>query len=73
MTLPAVDEEPDGWRSDLHCLAGYPRYVTRIRTAKPIWTDAIVKAEGVQAELEGAHVKRSMGAVMILTGGRLSE
>jgi hypothetical protein len=73
VTFPSVNEKPDGRRSDFHCLTGYPRHVAGVRTTEPVRTDAIMKAESVQSKLEGAHVKRSMRTMMILTGGWLSE
>lgn len=73
MSFPTIDEEPNGWRTNFHRLACYPGYVTRIRATEPIWANAVMESKGVQAKLEGAHVKRSVRTMMILTGRWLSE
>lgn len=45
----------------------------RVSPAQPVGTDAVVQPQGVQPQLEGAHVQRPVRPVVVLAGGRLRE
>lgn len=73
VSLPAVDEEPNRRRADLHRLPRDPGHVARVSATQPVGADAVVKPEGVEAELKGTHVEGPMRPVVILVGRRLGE
>ena len=55
-------------------LTGYPRVVRAVRPAEPVGADLVVQPEGVQPDLEGAHVQAAVGAAVRLgVGGGLGE
>ena len=47
-------------------ITGDPRDVRRVGAAEPLGTDTVVEAEGVEADLESAHLQCPDGSTRIL-------
>ena len=65
MTVPSGHEEMQRGRAQLQGLRGDPADMAGVRPAQPVGVHEVVQAEGVEADLEGAHGEATMRAAAV--------
>ena len=68
MAVPRAHEEVERRRAQLQGLRGDPTDVAGVGAAQPVRVDQVVQAEGVEADLEGAHREAAVRAAIRMVG-----